>query len=57
MTATKRRLEELEAEQEGGMSSGSEGDSNAQDCKRIRFDESIFEEDERERLIDLEIVL
>lgn len=30
--------------------SGSEGENN-QECKRIRFDESIFEEDERERLI------
>lgn len=47
--------EEPEPDREGGISSsssssGSDAD-NAQDCKRIRFDESIFEEDERERLI------
>lgn len=49
--------DELEPERDGGISSSSSASGsgseteNAQDCKRIRFDESIFEEDERERLI------
>lgn len=47
--------EEAEPERDGGISSSSSSScgeaDNAQDCKRIRFDESIFEEDERERLI------
>lgn len=54
----KRRVEvtdEVEPDRDGGISSSSSGSGseteNTQDCKRIRFDESIFEEDERERLI------
>lgn len=46
--------EEMETDREGRISSGSSSGSDAennQDYKRIRFDESIFEEDERERLI------
>ncbi|XP_065199494.1 titin homolog isoform X2 [Planococcus citri] len=54
--ATADTAEEPEQDRDGGISSSSSHSSsseadNTQDCKRIRFDESIFEEDERERLI------